>query len=55
MALLDEFKKRYPHAGLSKFQFVSDSYGGYIYWKYNRLTIMSYDDLTGKTWIQDLV
>ena len=52
--LLDEFKKRYPRADLSKFQFVSDDYGGYIYWRYNNLTVMSYDDLTGQTWISDI-
>ena len=58
MTLLDEFKKRYPKANLAKFQFVSDSYGGYIYWKnnrypsYNRLTVMSPDDMSGETWTQ---
>ena len=55
MVLLDEFKKRYPKADLSQFQFVPDSYGGYIYWKKNNMiTVISYDDLTGKTWTDDL-
>ena len=50
MSLFNDFKNRYPSANLDKFTFVSDSYGGYIKWKYNGLTVMTNDDPTGKTW-----
>ena len=39
---------------MSQFTFVSDIYGGYIKWKHNGTTVMSYDDPTGKTWTDDL-
>ena len=54
MSLLQEFNNKYPNVDMSKFKFVSDSYGGYIYWKYNRLTVISYDDISGKTWTEDI-
>ena len=54
MSLLNDFKNRYPSANLDKFTFVSDSYGGYIKWKYNGLTVMTNDDPTGKTWTDDI-
>ena len=49
-----DFKNRYPSANLDKFTFVNDSYGGYIKWKVNETTIMSNDDPTGKTWIDNI-
>ena len=54
MGLLDDFRNRYPKADFSRFTFVSDSYGGYMRWKRNGITIMSYDDPTGKTWTDGL-
>ena len=48
--LLTDFKNKYSSAKLDKFTFVNDSYGGYIKWKVDGTTIMSYDDPTGKTW-----
>ena len=52
--LLNDFRNRYPKADLSHFVFVADQYGGYIRWKVDGTTIMSYDDPTGKTWTDDL-
>ena len=52
--LLNDFRNRYPKADLDQFVFVADQYGGYIRWKVNGTTIMSYDDPTGKTWTEDL-
>ena len=54
MGLLDDFRNRYPKADRDQFGFVTDIYGGYIRWKVNGTTIMSYDDPTGKTWTDDL-
>ena len=54
MGLLDDFKTKYPKADLSQFKFIYDSYGGYIRWARNGLTVMSYDDPTGKTWTDGL-
>ena len=50
MGLLDDFRNKYPKADLDQFKFVNDQYGGYIRWKHNGMTVMSYDDPTGKTW-----
>ena len=52
--LLNDFIKKYPRVNLDKFTFVNDSYGGYIKWKYNGVTIMSNDDPSGKTWTDNL-
>ena len=52
--LLDDFKTRYPNVNLSKFTFINDSFGGYIKWKVNGMTVMSYDDPSGKTWTDNL-
>ena len=54
ISLLNDFKNRYPNANYNKFTFVNDSYGGYIKWKVNGMTVMSYDDPSGKTWTDDL-
>ena len=54
MTLWVDFRKRYPKVDLDKFTFVNDSYGGYIKWKVNGITIMSNDDPTGKTWTDGL-
>ena len=48
MSLFNDFKNSYPSANLDKFAFVSDSYGGYIKWKYNGITVMTNDDLLEK-------
>ena len=54
--LLHNFRNKYPEANHDKFRFMIDhSLGyGYIEWKYNRMMIMSYDDLTSKPLIDDL-
>ena len=54
MGLLNDFRNRYPKADLNQFKFVNDNYGGYMVWTRNGLTIMSYDDPTGKTWTDDI-
>ena len=52
--LLNDFRNKYPKADTGQFIVVADPYGGYIKWKVNGTTIMSYDDPTGKTWTDDL-
>ena len=52
--LLNDFKNRYPNVNLDKFTFINDSFGGYIKWKVNGVTVMSDDDPSGKTWTDDL-
>ena len=54
MSLFNYFRNMYPRADISHFTFVPDSYGGYIKWQVNGTIIMSNDDPTGKTWIDDL-
>ena len=54
MSLYNDFRNMYPKADHSQFIFVSDPYGGYIKWKVDGTTIMSNDDPTGKTWIDDI-
>ena len=54
MSLFNDFRNMYPRADISNFKFVPDSYGGYIKWQVDGTTIMSNDDPTGKTWIDDI-
>ena len=54
MSLFNDFRNMYPKADISHFTFVPDSYGGYIKWQVDGTTIMSNDDPTGKTWIDDI-
>ena len=52
--LFSDFKSKYPKANLGKFTFVNDSFGGYVKWNVNGVTVMSDDDPSGKTWTDSL-